>query len=59
MSKFLELLNRFNTSVWNGERHKWNCPCKRKEITIIDNSDGRKIHESKRKYCFCCGAKLR
>ena len=59
MSKLLEWLNRINTSVWYGERHKWNCPCRRKEFVVLDKADGRKIHDSYIEYCFCCGAKLR
>lgn len=59
MSKIIDWLNRFNTDIWYGERHRWCCPFKNKRITIIDNADGRKIHEGNRKYCFYCGAKLR
>jgi hypothetical protein len=59
MSKFLEWLNRWNTSVWYGERHKFGCPFRHKEIILIDKSDGHRIHDSYKQYCPCCGAKLR
>lgn len=61
MSKFLEWLNRWNTSVFwlNGERHRFDCELRDTNVILIDKADGKRIHESLRKYCPFCGAKLR
>ena len=59
MSSILGWLKSWNTGVWGGKRHKWNCAFKRKNIILIDKSDGRRIHDSLMKYCPFCGTKLR
>lgn len=62
MKSFKDIITELFTDTSidrNGERHTPDCALRNKKITLINNYEGMKIHESYRKYCPYCGTKIR